>query len=54
MPFHLQIENERFDDYVCLKDVEARIGFTPIEIIPDDSPQGEELEGTSPNGFSVG
>ena len=50
------MSDERFDDYACLKDFESRIGFTPIEVIPDDGPQEEEQanDDDPKSGFSVG
>ena len=50
------MSDERFDDYACLKDFKSRIGFTPIEVIPDDGPPEEEqYNGDDPkSGFSVG
>jgi len=53
LPFYLQLGNERFDDFVCLKDVESKIGFTPIEVIPDDSPQEQDLGEAPAPEFSV-
>ena len=55
LPFHLQMADERFEDYACLRDFKSKIGFTPIEIIPYNAPREVEVNNDNPkSGFSVG
>lgn len=55
LPFHLQMSDERFEDYACLRDFKSRIGFTPIEVIPYSGPPVNEEHGNdAKSGFSVG